>query len=55
MDGNHAEAYVGAAHASSSRRQQAVLAGIVHKVLAPAGFQRMQTMGGVLSNSAATT
>ena len=56
VDGNHAEAYVGAA---TTREQletasQAVLAGIVHKVLAPAGFQRMQTMGGVLSNSAAT-
>jgi hypothetical protein len=56
LDGNHAEAYV---EAATTREQletasEAVLAGIVHKVLAPAGFQRMQTMGGVLANSAAT-
>ena len=56
LDGNRAQAYVDAA---TTREQleiasDAVLAGIVHKVLAPAGFERMQTMGGVLADSAST-
>jgi hypothetical protein len=56
LDGDRAEAYV---EAATTREQleaasDAVLAGIVQKVLAPAGFQRMQTMGGVLASSAST-
>ena len=56
LDGDRAKAYV---EAATTREQleaasEAVLAGIVQKVLAPAGFQRMQTMGGVLADSAAT-
>jgi hypothetical protein len=56
LDGDRAEAYV---EAATTREQletasDAVLAGIVQKVLAPAGFQRMQTMGGALSDSAST-
>lgn len=56
LDGDRAKAYV---EAATTREQLeaasvAVLAGIVHKVLAPAGFQRMQTMGAVLADSAAT-
>jgi LytR_cpsA_psr family len=56
LDGDRAKAYV---EAATTREQLeaasvAVLAGIVHKVLAPAGFQRMQTMGAALADSAAT-
>jgi hypothetical protein len=56
LDGDRAEAYV---ETATTREQlesssDAVLAGIVQKVLAPTGFQRMQTMGGVLANSAST-
>jgi hypothetical protein len=56
LDGDRAEAYV---ETATTREQleaasDAVLAGIVQKVLAPAGFQRMQTMGGALSDSAST-
>jgi hypothetical protein len=56
LNGDRAEAYV---EAATTREQleassDAVLAGIVQKVLAPAGFQRMQTIGGVLASSAST-
>jgi hypothetical protein len=56
LDGDRARAYVTAA---TTREQieaasDAVLAGIVQKVLAPVGFQRMQTIGGALADSAAT-
>jgi hypothetical protein len=56
LDGDRAKAYV---EAATTREQLetasvAVLTGIVQKVLAPAGFQRMQTMGGVLAGSAST-
>ena len=56
LDGDRAKAYV---EAATTREQLetasvAVLTGIVQKVLAPAGFQRMQTMGSVLADSAAT-
>jgi hypothetical protein len=56
LDGDRAEAYV---EAATTREQletgsDAVLAGIVQKVLAPAGFQQMQTMGGALAGSAST-
>ncbi len=56
LDGDRAKAYVSAATTREQleRASEAVLAGIVHKVLAPAGFQRMQTMGAVLADSAAT-
>jgi hypothetical protein len=56
LDGDRTRAYV---EAATTREQletasDAVLAGIVQKVLAPAGFQRMETMGGVLASSAST-
>ncbi len=56
LDGDRAKAYVEAATTREQleRASEAVLAGIVHKVLAPAGFQRMQTMGAGLADSAAT-
>jgi hypothetical protein len=56
LDGDRTQAYV---QAATTREQletasDAVLAGIVQKVLAPAGFQRLETMGGVLASSAST-
>jgi anionic cell wall polymer biosynthesis LytR-Cps2A-Psr (LCP) family protein len=56
LDGNRAKAYIEAATTREQleKASEAVLAGIVHKVLAPAGFQRMQTIGNVLAHSAAT-
>src|SRR4051812_9617527 len=56
LDGDRAEAYVQAATTREDieAASDAVLAGIVQKVLAPSGFQRMQTMGGVLAHSAST-
>ncbi len=56
LDGDRARAYV---EAATTREQLeaasvAVLTGIVQKVLAPAGFQRMQAMGAALAGSAAT-
>jgi hypothetical protein len=56
LDGDRARAYEQAAttHEQLEAASDAVLAGIVQKVLAPAGFQRMQTMGGALADSSAT-
>jgi LytR_cpsA_psr family len=56
LDGERAKAYVEAATTREQleKASAAVLTGIVHKVLAPAGFRRMQTIGSVLAESAAT-
>jgi hypothetical protein len=56
LDGDHAKAYIQAATTREEleKASEAVLAGIVHKVLRPAGFRRMQTIGGVLAHSVAT-
>ena len=56
LDGDRANAYIQSATTREEleKASEAVLAGIVHKVLRPAGFRRMQTIGGVLAHSVAT-
>ena len=56
LDGDRANAYIEAATTREQleKSSEAVLAGIVHKVLRPAGFRRMQTIGAVLAHSVAT-